>query len=440
MLPWADQPAPNPVPQVVGSLPRWEQLDSYLTPAGQFFTVAHYGQPAVDAQAWRLEVGGLVDRPLSLTLADLRARPRQEVVFTLECSGNHGLPFLTSAVGTARWGGTPLAPLLAEAGVQAGGSEVVFWGADAGEETVRDVAMTQHFARSMSVADATDPTVLLCDEMNGAPLPPAHGAPLRLLAPGWYGVANVKWLTRIEVRDTRLMNRFMARDYVTLREEPPGRGGRGAGVGGDLGGPGPAEVRAGQGDPPERPAPHRRGGLGRPHRGRGGADRRRAVGAGGARPHARRGRALRLDAVVARLGRAGPGRAHGHRAGDRHGGERPAGPGRPLARQQEDLLGEHRPGHAADSSPRPARRSASDPGPPAPGARGPRSRGAESRAHPRRWAGHRPFALVHPGLPPGAPGARRLGAGRAASARGGASTRSARRSSRRRGRGRSRGA
>ena len=225
VLPWADQPAPNPVPQVVGSLPRWEQLDSYLTPAGQFFTVAHYGQPAVDAQAWRLEVGGLVDRPLSLTLADLRARPRQEVVFTLECSGNHGLPFLTSAVGTARWGGTPLAPLLAEAGVQAGGSEVVFWGADAGEETVRDVAMTQHFARSMSVADATDPTVLLCDEMNGAPLPPAHGAPLRLLAPGWYGVANVKWLTRIEVRDTRLMNRFMARDYVTIREEPPAEAG-----------------------------------------------------------------------------------------------------------------------------------------------------------------------------------------------------------------------
>jgi DMSO/TMAO reductase YedYZ molybdopterin-dependent catalytic subunit len=221
VLPWADQPAPNPVPQVVGSLPRWEQLDSYLTPAGQFFTVAHYGQPAVDAQAWRLEVGGLVDHPLTLTPADLRARPRQEVVFTLECSGNHGLPFLTSAVGTARWGGTPLAPLLAEAGVQAGGSEVVFWGADAGVETVRDVAMTQHFARSMSVADATDPTVLLCDEMNGAPLPPNHGAPLRLLAPGWYGVANVKWLTRIEVRDTRLMNRFMARDYVTIREEPP---------------------------------------------------------------------------------------------------------------------------------------------------------------------------------------------------------------------------
>jgi DMSO/TMAO reductase YedYZ molybdopterin-dependent catalytic subunit len=219
VLPWADQPPPSPFPEEVQL--RWEELDSYLTPNDRFFTVAHYNQPALDAQAWRLEVGGLVARPLSLSLADLRARPRQEVVFTLECSGNHGFPFFIGGVGTARWAGTPLAPLLAEAGVQAGGIEVAFWGADEGEETVRGVTMTQHFARSMSLADATDPTVLLCYEMNGAPLPPAHGAPLRLIAPGWYGIANVKWLTRIEVRDTRLMTRFMARDYVTLREEPP---------------------------------------------------------------------------------------------------------------------------------------------------------------------------------------------------------------------------
>jgi DMSO/TMAO reductase YedYZ molybdopterin-dependent catalytic subunit len=225
VLPWLDQPAPNPVPEVVGGLPRWEQLDAYLTPPERFFTVAHYGAPAVDAQAWRLEVGGLVARPLSLALEALRSRPRQEVTFTLECSGNHGLPFLTSAVGTARWAGTPLAPLLAEAGVLDEGREVVFWGADAGQEEVREVPVRQHFARSMSLADATAPTVLLCDEMNGAPLPPSHGAPLRLIAPGWYGIANVKWLTRVEVRDTRLMNKFMARDYVTLREEPPAAAG-----------------------------------------------------------------------------------------------------------------------------------------------------------------------------------------------------------------------
>src|SRR4029434_9731685 len=94
--------------------------------------------------------------------------------------------------------------------------------ADAGEETVRDIKMKQNFARSMSVADAMNPANLLCYEMNGASLPPANGSPLRLIAPGWYGIANVKWLTRIEVRDTRFMNRFMARDYVTIREEKPG--------------------------------------------------------------------------------------------------------------------------------------------------------------------------------------------------------------------------
>jgi DMSO/TMAO reductase YedYZ molybdopterin-dependent catalytic subunit len=221
VLPWADQPPPNPVPESTGTLLRWEQLDSYLTPNDRFFYAQHYGRPALDAQTWRLEVGGLVARPLSLSLADLRARPRQEVVFTLECSGNHSAPFFVGGIGTARWAGTPLAPLLAEAGVREAGREVVFWGADAGEETVRDVTMTQHFARSMSLADATEPHHLLAYEMNGAPLPQANGFPLRLIAPGWYGIANVKWLQRIEVRDTRLMNRFMARDYVTLREEPP---------------------------------------------------------------------------------------------------------------------------------------------------------------------------------------------------------------------------
>jgi DMSO/TMAO reductase YedYZ molybdopterin-dependent catalytic subunit len=219
VLPWLDQPAPNPVPDVVGQPLRWEALDSYLTPADRFFSVAHYGQPALDAQAWRLEVGGLVDRPLTLTLADLRARPRQEVVFTLECSGNHGGP-LVGLIGNARWAGTPLAPLLQEAGVLARGREVVFWGADAGEEEIREIKTTQHFARSLALEDALAPTNLLCYEMNGAPLGRAHGFPLRLIAPGWYGVANVKWLTRVVVRDARLMNKFMARDYVTLREVP----------------------------------------------------------------------------------------------------------------------------------------------------------------------------------------------------------------------------
>jgi DMSO/TMAO reductase YedYZ molybdopterin-dependent catalytic subunit len=217
VLPWADPPPPPPFPAV---LLQWEALDSWLTPTDRFFTVAHYGVPAVDAQAWRLEVGGLVARQLTLTLGDLQARPRQEVDFTLECSGNHGFPFFTGGIGTARWAGTPLAPLLQEAGVLDRGREVVFWGADAGEEEIRGITVPQHFARSLALEDALDPNLLLCYEMNGAPLPPDHGAPLRLIAPGWYGIANVKWLQRVEVRDARFMGRFMARDYVTLREEP----------------------------------------------------------------------------------------------------------------------------------------------------------------------------------------------------------------------------
>src|SRR5262245_2906361 len=219
VLPWLDQPPENPIPQVVANQLKWEELNSWLTPNEKFFSVAHYNRPVVDDQAWTLRIGGLVKRPRTFTLAELKARPRKEIEFTLECSGNHGFPWFLGGIGTACWAGTPLAPILAEAGVDESGIEVVFFGADAGEETVRDIKMPQHFARSMSLADAMNPHNLLCYEMNGAPLPLANGSPLRLIAPGWYGIANVKWLTHIELRDRRLMNRFMARDYVTIREE-----------------------------------------------------------------------------------------------------------------------------------------------------------------------------------------------------------------------------
>jgi DMSO/TMAO reductase YedYZ molybdopterin-dependent catalytic subunit len=219
ILPWLDQPPENPVPQVVANQLEWEELNSWLTPNEKFFSVAHHNRPVIDDKAWTLKVGGLVKRPRTFTLADLKARPRQEVDFTLECSGNHGFSWFRGGIGTARWAGTPLASILAEAGVRKSGIEVVFVGIDAGEETVRDIKMPQHFARSMSLADAMNPDNLLCYEMNGAPLPPANGFPLRLIAPGWYGVANVKWLTHIELRDRRFIGRFMARDYVTIREE-----------------------------------------------------------------------------------------------------------------------------------------------------------------------------------------------------------------------------
>jgi DMSO/TMAO reductase YedYZ molybdopterin-dependent catalytic subunit len=219
VLPWLDQPPENPVPQVVANQLKWEEVDSWLTPNEKFFSVAHYGRPTIDAKDWSLQIGGLVKRPLTLTLAEIMARPRQEVTFTLECSGNHGFPWFLGGIGTARWAGTPLAMVLADAGVLEGGIEAVFFGSDSGAEVVRDIKMPQQFARSLSLADAMNPNNLLCYEMNGAPLPAANGFPLRLIAPGWYGIANVKWLQRIEILDTRFMGRFMARDYVTIREE-----------------------------------------------------------------------------------------------------------------------------------------------------------------------------------------------------------------------------
>jgi len=251
VIPWLDQPAPNPVPQIAKNLLVWEQLDSWLTPADNFFVISHYDNPALSASAYRLKIGGLVARPRTLTLADVKARPRREVTFTLECSGNTGLPFLIGAVGNARWAGAPLAPLLERAGILDEAIEVVFWGADSGPVTIRDnsgvidsdpsskgkvgplgtgmvveddtggldLTITERFARSMSVEDALSGDLLLCYEMNGRPLPRNHGFPLRLIAPGWYGVGNVKWLTHIEVTDQRYAGRFMARDYVTIREQ-----------------------------------------------------------------------------------------------------------------------------------------------------------------------------------------------------------------------------
>ena len=222
VIPFLDQPPPEPPPGGRNLL-KWEELNAWITPNAKFFRIAHYQKPSgpvIDAKDWRLEVAGLVKRPLTLTLSELKARPRQEVVFTVECSGNHGFPWFIGGIGTAKWAGTPLAPILQEAGVLDKGIEVVFVGSDTGEEEIRGIKMPQHFARSMSLADALNPNNLLCYEMNGEPLPQPNGFPLRLIAPGWYGIANTKWLQRIEVRETRYMGRFMARDYVTIREEP----------------------------------------------------------------------------------------------------------------------------------------------------------------------------------------------------------------------------
>lgn len=195
------------------------QIDSFHS--RDFYVVQHYGQPEVDVSSYRLTVTGMVDRPLTFTYDELRALSSRSMDVGFECGGNgnrmyHGL------VGNAQWRGVSLKALLEQAGVQAGGREVVFFGADVGTEEIRGRQVEKAFARSLSLEDAMRDENLVAYEMNGQPLPVHHGRPVRLLVPGFYGVANVKWLTQIHVQDTRYMGRFMGRDYVTLKKQVVG--------------------------------------------------------------------------------------------------------------------------------------------------------------------------------------------------------------------------
>jgi DMSO/TMAO reductase YedYZ molybdopterin-dependent catalytic subunit len=198
---------------------RTVQPSTFFTPTDDFYLVQHYGQMTVDPAAYKLRLTGLVKKPIELTLDQLKRRPRTEIVAGFECGGSSNTNF-NRLCGNARWAGTSLSALLREAGPQPHAREVVFFGADKGMESVTHgrgaQQVEQHFGRSMNIDDAVKPELMLCWEMNGAPLQPAHGAPVRLLVPGWYGVANVKWLDHIHVQDTRFMGRFMSRDYVTL--------------------------------------------------------------------------------------------------------------------------------------------------------------------------------------------------------------------------------
>jgi DMSO/TMAO reductase YedYZ molybdopterin-dependent catalytic subunit len=198
---------------------RWEQLKDWVTPNQEVFQVQHYGVPEFDPGKWQLEISGLVRKPRAWTLAELKARRRTTVTATLECSGNSSGPKFMGAIGNVRWTGTRLAPLLDECAPLKRGIEAVFFGADQKVEKIREKDYTQHFARSLALSDALSHEVLLAYEMNGEPLPKSHGAPLRLIVPGWFGIAWVKWLARIEIMDRRYMSKYMAREYVTIRGE-----------------------------------------------------------------------------------------------------------------------------------------------------------------------------------------------------------------------------
>jgi DMSO/TMAO reductase YedYZ molybdopterin-dependent catalytic subunit len=195
-----------------------EVLREAVTPIGLHYLLIHYDIPQVDAEAWRLAVDGAVANELSLGLDELRALPSHEVVATMECAGNGrarlaprpvSQPWLLEAVGTGRWAGVRLGELLHRAGVDAAAVEVLFTALDRGIENGEE----QFFQRSLGLEDAREYDVLLAYELNGVPLPPQHGFPLRLLVPGWYGMTNVKWLTRITLIDKPFAGYQQARGY-----------------------------------------------------------------------------------------------------------------------------------------------------------------------------------------------------------------------------------
>jgi DMSO/TMAO reductase YedYZ molybdopterin-dependent catalytic subunit len=197
-----------------------EALRYDVTPVGLHYLLIHYDIPIVDGDAWRLELGGEVERPLSLSLDDLRARAPVELVATMECAGNGRLlldphvvsqPWLQEAVGTGRWRGAALAPVLEEAGAR--GSDVVFSGLDRGFEAGEG----QRFERGLPLGEAVG--AILAYELNDAPLPPQHGFPLRLLVPGWYGMTNVKWLAEIRVASEPFAGHQQAHAYRLRQTE-----------------------------------------------------------------------------------------------------------------------------------------------------------------------------------------------------------------------------
>jgi DMSO/TMAO reductase YedYZ molybdopterin-dependent catalytic subunit len=208
-------------------------LGEEVTATAQFYRRSHFPIPVIGGASWRLGVGGMVRRPLSLSLHELTQMPAETAVITLECAGNGralfrppapGVQWGFGAVGTAEWAGPLLAEVLARAGVQPGAREVIFGGADQGTvDAPGGLTRRVRFERSMPVRDALESGALLAYAMNGHPLPARHGYPLRLVVPGWYAVASVKWLTGISVVADPFRGFFQDTHYVY----DGGRGGDG---------------------------------------------------------------------------------------------------------------------------------------------------------------------------------------------------------------------
>jgi DMSO/TMAO reductase YedYZ molybdopterin-dependent catalytic subunit len=203
------------------------KIDGPFTPTDQFFHVQHFEIPTIDGDAHRLRITGLVKQPAEFSLADLRAMRSTEVAVGYECSGNspHAMQGLASC---GRFTGVPLRNLLRHVGIGSQAREVVFFGADRGPQEVIFRTQTYHldqqFGRSVTLENALKPEPLVAYALDGKPLRREQGFPMRLIMPGWYGVANVKWLAEIHLQEDRYLGNFQARWYRSV----VGEGGSGA--------------------------------------------------------------------------------------------------------------------------------------------------------------------------------------------------------------------
>jgi DMSO/TMAO reductase YedYZ molybdopterin-dependent catalytic subunit len=197
------------------------KIDGPFTPKDQFFTTQHYGHPEVDAASFRLKISGLIERPKALSIDDLRKMGSTELIAGFECSGNRRP--LQGLSGNGRWTGVPLKTVLDSAGIKSSAREIVFYGADHGPEDVefrtQKYSVEYQFGRSLSREKAMSADPFLAYALNGDPLTKHQGAPLRLIVPGWYGVANVKWLSQIHAQEEQYLGKYQARWYRTVRGE-----------------------------------------------------------------------------------------------------------------------------------------------------------------------------------------------------------------------------
>ncbi len=222
-VPFTDYPAnykSNSNPAATNRFLDIRNIDGQITPNDQFFFIQHYNRPEIDASAYRLKLTGLVNKPMELTVADLKAMKSVDLVNGYECSGNSGR-FFQGLSSCGRFTGVPLNQVLKRAGVGSAAREVVFFGTDRGKEDVvfrQDTyKVEQQFGRSITLEHALKPDPLLAYALNGQTLTRDQGFPIRLIMPGWYGVCNVKWLSEIHLQEDRFLGNFQARWYRSLR-------------------------------------------------------------------------------------------------------------------------------------------------------------------------------------------------------------------------------